>query len=382
MLNASTFRDIVGGKRTGATAALLRGFLRIGELGYAAAIRLRNKAYDLGLKKTHRVGVPIVSVGNLTLGGTGKTPMVRWLAEWFKKQGIHAAVVSRGYGAAAGEANDEALEMRLLLPDVPHLQNPDRVAAAREAISKHDCRLVVLDDGFQHRRIARDLDIVLLDASAPFGYGHVFPRGMLREPISGLRRADAVILSRADLIAPDEREAIWQIVRRHAPKAIRAEAIHAPTKGVRNLLGCSKGVGSLFTSGATAGLSSSVGDICLNNTAGQASSGTHIQQSNNSVAAFCGIGNPAGFRHTVEQCGCTIVDFREFPDHHRYTPDDLKSLARWADGLDVSAVLCTCKDFVKINRDRLGGKPLSAVRIEMEFLDGREALESLLKKLL
>lgn len=362
MLNASTFRDIVGGKRTGAAAALLRGSLRIGESGYTAAIRLRNKAYDLGIKKTHRVGVPVVSVGNLTLGGTGKTPMVRWLAEWFRQREIGAAVVSRGYGAAAGEANDEALEMRLLLPDVPHLQNPDRVAAAREAIRKHDCQLVVLDDGFQHRRIARDVDIVLLDASAPFGYDHVFPRGMLREPVSGLRRADAVVLSRADLIDPAEREAIWQIVRRHAPKAIHAEAIHAPCNK-----GCNKGVGSLLSSGATAGLSSS---------------STPIQQSDNSVAAFCGIGNPAGFRHTVEQCGCTIVEFREFPDHHRYTPDDIESLARWANGLDVSAVLCTCKDFVKINRDRLGGKPLSAVQIEMEFLGGQEALESLLEKLL
>lgn len=338
LLNASTFKEIVGGRRRGAGPSLLRGTLRIGESGYAAAVRLRNALYDLGVKKAHRAGAPVVSVGNLTLGGTGKTPMVRWLAEWFRDQGIRPAVVSRGYGSTPGEANDEALELRLLLPGVPHLQNPDRVASAREAVEKLDCNLILLDDGFQHRRIARDFDIVLIDASAPFGFGHVFPRGLLREPASGLRRADAVVLTRADLIEPADRKSIWQAVRRHAPRAIRAEAIHAPRD---------KSTGSFPM-----------------------------------VAAFCGIGNPAGFRHTIEQCGYRIAAFREFPDHHRYNGDDLASLDHWAGGLDVSAVLCTCKDLVKINRDRLGRKPLSAVRIDVEFLAGREALESRLKKIL
>ena len=194
----------------------------------------------VGVLRAQPIGVPVVSVGNLTLGGTGKSPMVRWLARWFRQSGVSPAVVSRGYGSAAGEANDEALELRLLLPDVPHVQNPDRVAGGREAVEKYGAQLVLLDDGFQHRRIARDLDIVLLDALTPFGYGHVFPRGMLREPVSGLRRADAVVLSRADLIEPAEREAIWRVVRRYAPASICVEAAHCAA-GVDLPAGAGKG---------------------------------------------------------------------------------------------------------------------------------------------
>lgn len=336
LFDPASFRDLVSGRRRGAGASLLRGALRLSETCYATAVQLRNWGYDRGAAAVHRVDVPVVSVGNLTLGGTGKTPMVRWLGRWFLERGVRVSVVSRGYGSAAGKANDEALEMRLLLPDVPHLQNPDRVSAAREAVEKHDSQLVVLDDGFQHRRIARDLDIVLLDALTPFGYDHVFPRGMLREPVSGLRRADAVVLSRADLIEPAKREAIWRIVRCHAPDAVFVEAAHAPQ--------------------------------ALISAAGP-------------VAAFCGLGNPAGFRHTLEQCGCRVVGFREFPDHHRYTPEDEDSLSQWAEELDVSAVLCTCKDLVKISRDRLGTKPLRAVQIELELLAGQAALESRLRKI-
>ncbi len=214
---SSSFREIVSGRRRGPVAAVLRGALGLAEPCYAAAVRWRNRRYDRGAATVHRVGVPVLSVGNLTLGGTGKTPMVRWLAQWFHNRGARVAVVSRGYGAKVGNANDEALELRRLLPDVPHLENPDRVAAAREAVATLGCQAILLDDGFQHRRIARDLDIVLLDALAPFGFGHVFPRGTLREPLAGLRRADAVVLSRADLLDSSEREEIWQTVRAHAP---------------------------------------------------------------------------------------------------------------------------------------------------------------------
>ena len=369
LFDSASFRDLVSGRRRGAGASLLRGALRLGETCYATAVQLRNWGYDLGAVAVRRADAPVVSVGNLTLGGTGKTPMVRWLARWFLQRGVRVSVVSRGYGSAAGEANDEALEMRLLLPDVPHLQNPDRVSAAREAVEKHGSQLVVLDDGFQHRRIARDLEIVLLDALTPFGYGHVFPRGMLREPVSGLRRADAVVLSRADLIEPSGREAIWRIVRRHAPDAVCAEATHAPQALIS--AGAGKGVRNLLCEAPEGPFRQKVPDTF---------SGTE-SIGGKPVAAFCGLGNPAGFRHTLEQCGCRVVGFREFPDHHRYTPEDEDSLSRWAEELDVSAVLCTCKDLMKISRDRLGTKPLWAVRIELELLVGQEALESRLRRL-
>ena len=143
---------------------------------------------------------------------------------------------------------------------------------------------------------------------------------MLREPVAGLRRADVVVLSRADLIEPDQREAIWRVVRRHAAEATLVEAVHAPC--------------SLFSAN------------------GEESPIASIQDK--PVAAFCGLGNPAGFRRTLEQCGCRATGFREFPDHHRYDDGELNDLSNWATSLDASAVLCTRQGPGEIDRDRLG----------------------------
>lgn len=327
---------------------VLRGVLRVAEIFYAAVIRWRNRRYDCGAAVAQRVGATVVSVGNLTLGGTGKTPLVQWIAEWFQDHDIRVAVVSRGYGAAEpGMENDEARQLRWLLPDVPHVANPDRVTAAEEAVRSFNSQVIVLDDAFQHRRIARDLDIVLLDALEPFGFNHVFPRGTLREPIDGLCRANLVILSRADLLNPIQRAEIWRTVQRYAPTAGHAEAIHSP----RELI-------------AADGQ-----EMPLESVRGQ------------SVAAFCGVGNPAGFRHTLETCGFQVAGFREFPDHHSYTPKDVDLLAKWSHELGVSAVLCTCKDLVKLQAERIGGRSLWGVRIEMEFLSGQDVLESQLQAL-
>jgi len=348
LLDPAAFRDLVSGRRRGVGPGLLRGVLQFAQWFYAAAVRRRNRRYDCGAAKIHRVGVPVVSVGNLTLGGTGKTPLVRWLARWFSQRGVRVAVVSRGYGARSGQVNDEALELEKSLPEVPHLQNPDRVAAARRAIADFGGQLIVLDDAFQHRRIARDLDIVLLDALEPFGFGHIFPRGTLREPADGLRRADVVILSRADLLDASDRAALWETVDRYAAQAGRAEVVHAPRR-------------LISAAGAETPLDWLRG---------------------RPVAAFCGIGNPAGFRHTLDACGCRILGFRQFPDHHRYTPADISALATWAGQLEISAVLCTGKDLVKLSVDRLGQRPLWAVDIELEFLVGQQALEAQLSALL
>jgi tetraacyldisaccharide 4'-kinase len=304
-------------------------------------MRWRNRRYDRGAATIHRVGVPVISVGNLTLGGTGKTPLVEWLARWCGQRNIPVAIVSRGYGARAGAANDEALELALKLPGVPHLQNPDRVAAAQQAIGQFSCRAIVLDDAFQHRRIARDLDIVLLDALEPFGFGHVFPRGTLREPLNGLRRADVVALSRADMLDPAARLAIRRQVEQLAPQAIWLEVRHAPQM-------------LLSSSGEQQSLES---------------------LRDRPVAAFCGIGNPAGFRHTLSEGGYKLAGFREFPDHHAYMPHDIESLAQWAKQCGAEAVICTQKDLVKLKVDRLGALPLWAVGIDLEILAGQEDFE-------
>lgn len=347
LLSPSSFREIVSGRRRGAVAGLLRIGLRLVETPYTWAVRWRNRRYDSGAARTHRVAVPVVSVGNLTLGGTGKTPMVEWLARWFRDRDVRVAVVSRGYGAEAGLPNDEALELEQRLPDVPHLQNPDRVAAALTAIEKHDCQLIVLDDAMQHRRIGRDLEIVLLDALEPFGFGHVFPRGTLREPVDGLGRADVVALSRADMLEPPQRQQIQSTAMRYAPEAVYLEVVHA-ARALVSSAGKEEPLESLR---------------------------------DRPVAAFCGIGNPAGFRHTLAACGYRVVRFREFPDHHRYDRADIESLSAWAEPSDIEAVLCTQKDLVKLRIDRLGRHPLWALQVGLEILSGREMLERKLRAL-
>lgn len=347
MYSVSEFRAIVSGQRQGIKANLLRRTLHVAEIPYSLAVRGRNCGYDLGILPAYRAQVPVVSVGNLTLGGTGKTPMVEWIARWFLQHGVRVGVISRGYGAKSGLANDEAMELRERLPEVPHVQNPDRVAAARTAVTEFGCQAIVLDDAFQHRRIARDLDIVLLDALEPFGFGHVFPRGSLREPISGLRRADLIVLSRARMLETPAREAIRQQVARLAPKAGWAEADHCPQR-LRNASG---------------------GNLPTEALAGKA------------VAAFCGVGNPAGFQHTLQMCGYRVIAFREFADHYRYTRADVDSLIAWAEDLDAEAVVCTHKDLVKLGLDSIGCRPLWAVTIALEFLAGQADLAARLAHL-
>ncbi len=348
LLSPSTFRQLVSGRQRGLAAAVLRLGLRGAEIPYTLAIRWRNTRFDTGRATIHRVPVPVISVGNLTLGGTGKTPMVEWLARWCCQQQLRVTLISRGYGAKAGRENDEARELKQKLPTVPHLQNPDRVAAAQHAIQQFNPQVLLLDDAFQHRRLARDLDLVLLDALEPFGFGHVFPRGTLREPVAGLRRAQVVVLSRADLLTPAAREAIQRQVRHLAPAATWAEVTHAP-RAWR----------------AASGHEQPLKTLC-----GQR------------VAAFCGLGNPAGFRHTLTACGCQVVAFREFPDHHAYGPGELDSLAAWAAGQNVAAVICTHKDLVKLNVDHLGPTPLWALTIGLDFLAGQRELEDRLASLL
>ncbi|HVG30885.1 MAG TPA: tetraacyldisaccharide 4'-kinase, partial [Pyrinomonadaceae bacterium] len=186
---------------------------------YGAVTRARLRLYRSGLLKREGVGAPVVSVGNLTAGGTGKTPLVEWAARALAREGLRACVLTRGYGradesrrvvASAGarvlagvaECGDEPrLLAERLLGEAAVVCDRDRVAAARWAREAFGSEVFVLDDGFQHLRIARDLDVVTLDATAPWGGGHLLPRGRLREPVSGLARADCVVITRAELAA-------------------------------------------------------------------------------------------------------------------------------------------------------------------------------------
>ncbi len=356
LFSPSAFRDLVSGRRKELLATALRSVLAAAEVPYTWAVRWRNRCYDLGARTIHRVEVPVISIGNLTLGGTGKTPLVEWVVRQLMHQGKTVGIISRGYGGRGG-LNDEARELAWKLPGVPHVQAADRVAAARRAIGEFACQALVLDDAFQHRRIARDLDIVLLDALEPFGFDHVFPRGTLREPSAGLARADVVALSRADLLTVDERAAIRQRVEKLSPRALWAEVVHAPV----GLVKAEPGIGHSDETGP----------------APQPLETLHGRR----VLAFCGLGNPAGFRHTLRVCGYDVAEFYEFPDHYAYGPGDLHVLAEAARQTDAEALVCTQKDLVKIGVDRLGDRPLWAIRVGIDFLAGDAELEEKLRKL-
>ncbi|WP_165227998.1 tetraacyldisaccharide 4'-kinase [Aquisphaera insulae] len=343
-LDPQWFLRLVRGEIHNPAAAVARLGLGAVAVGYGAAVRARNLAYDRGWKPASRARVPVISVGNLTLGGTGKTPMVEWLARRYRREGWRVALISRGYGHEGG-INDEGLVLEENLNDVPHLQDPDRVKLAEIAVEELEAELILLDDGFQHRRLARDVDLVMLDALDPFGLDRLFPRGLLREPVSSLRRASAVILSRADTIDAAAVEAIRRRVERAAPGIPFIRTRHAPI--------------DLLDAEGPAG---PIGDLA----------GKH-------VLAFCGIGNPMGFRRTLEPL-CELGDLEVFPDHHPYGAGDVAELTEWARRGGADLVLTTQKDFVKLRTSTLGAVPLRALRIGLEITEGLESLEQVLGK--
>ena len=335
-----------GGVR-GPVGALSRAGLALLEGPYRLAVAVRNALYDAGVRRAWHAPVPVVSVGNLTLGGTGKTPMVEYVARRLLARDRNVVILSRGYGAE-GDVNDEAAMLERRLGDVPHLQDPDRVRLARGAVREYDADVLLLDDAFQHRRLARDLDLVLLDATEPFGYGHVFPRGLLREPVRALRRADLVVLTRSDLCPADRVRRTQREVERHAPHAGWVVTRHRPI----DLVGAAGDVQPLSDLGGAG------------------------------VLAFAGIGNPQAFRSTLERAGARVIDWREFDDHHDYVPGDIADLALWAEQQRPDLVVTTEKDLVKIERHALCGVPLLAVRIEVEVLEGNDLLEQSLDEVL
>ena len=330
--------------------ALARLGLQVLALFYGLAVRIRNLAYTAGLLRPQAAGIPVVSLGNLTAGGTGKTPFAAYLARWFRDRGVRVVFLSRGYGAAPDEVNDEALVLDQLCPDVPHLQNPDRIASARIAREELESQLAILDDGFQHRRLARDLDIVLVDALNPWGFGHLLPRGLLREPVSALRRADLVVLTRADQCSVEERDGI---LRRIARLRGNDQCVQAgfPPRQFRSAAGRSASLESLH------GIP---------------------------LAVFCGIGNPEAFQRTMSAAGLDAAPSRSriFPDHHLYSRDDVADLERWAQSEGTAAIVTTHKDLVKIGLESLGGRPLWALEIGVKILNGEELLAEQLNRVL
>ncbi|MGI6401431.1 MAG: tetraacyldisaccharide 4'-kinase [Thermoguttaceae bacterium] len=341
---------------------------------YSLGARLLHGLYDRGVLKSTRVPCPTISVGNVTMGGVGKSPFVAWLADYLIAQGRRPGLVSRGYKAKehsrreASDANqdestdefakyqifnDEAKEFALRFPDVPYFLGPRRVEVADALLRfRPDVDTLILDDAFQHRKIARDLNIVMLDALNPFGGGRVVPSGFLREPLSALKRADVVLLNRADLINDSRRETIRQRALSYVPDAIWGELAQRPLSVYRRVPN-----------------NSTPSNYSIRETS--LDSFRH-EYTRKRVLAFCGLGAPAGFRKTLENSGLDVVDFIEFPDHCAYTPKDLERLARAAYDARAEALLATMKDFTKFNGSEQLGRPFYALRIGVEFLTGEK----------
>lgn len=347
----------MSGSRRGAMPGLLRAGLSVAEPFYGAGISIRNRMYDLGVSKTTRLDRPVIAVGNLTAGGTGKTPMVRWIAEHLRNQGRHVAIIARGYKSKPGQLGDEQRMLDRLLngagKDSVHLAaNPNRIEAARRLLAEHpEVDVLVMDDAFQHRAVERDLNIVLLNASEPFGHDHLLPRGLLREPISSLKRADGVVLTHANEVTSDRLLEIEKRIADVDSSIPVYRAIHAPI-GLRS---------SQVNSTEPA-------NIQLEELQGLP------------IFAFCGLASPDHFLRQLESLGAKVVGHRSFGDHHAYLPQDLSSLRDQARAANAQALITTEKDWIKLQE--LSGAaetnpPIWRLDVEMQFMrDDQERLSA------
>lgn len=303
-------------------------------LCYGTVAALRNWLFDAGLRRVHRLPVPVVSVGNLTVGGTGKTPTVAWLCALARARGRRPGVLARGYGRAPGaELNDEGTMLQQRLPWLLQEQDPDRVAAGQRLCAK-GADFVVLDDGFQHRRLHRDRDVLCADALLPFGNGHCLPAGDLREFRSGLRRAGVVLLTRAGTLSPDQLAARVGRLRDLAGRDLPVHACdHAPTVFVAR------------PDGSELPLTAVAGRRCV---------------------LLAAIARPASFRATIEALGGEVVAEHRYRDHHRFTSAEVTAAARAAEAAGAWLVT-TEKDDVRIP---VAALPRHVLRIELRFLHG------------
>jgi tetraacyldisaccharide 4'-kinase len=339
----------VRGETHGPGDLLLRALLAPTSWLFAAAAEARVVLYRSGVFTRHRVPVPVISVGNLTVGGTGKTPLVEWVVSEARLFGRRPAVLSRGYGAKEDETPDELEILSENLLDFLAVRDADRVRGALTAIEDHRADCLVLDDGFQHVRLSRDVDLVTVDATSPFGGNHCLPRGMLREPVRALRRAHGVVLTRTDQVEEGARDAAIRRIRRTAPGAAIALTVHAPKRLV------------------------SVG--------GEAERPPDWLR-DRPVYAASGIGNPGAFERTLEALGARVVGRARFPDHQPYDAARLADIASRSRDAGADLIVTTQKDAVKWKDLPEGFPDAVALHVGIEFTSGEESIRALLRAVL
>jgi tetraacyldisaccharide 4'-kinase len=303
-------------------------------------MRLRRWAYNRGIFASHAAGVPVICVGNITTGGTGKTPMVKWVVDQLREMGKSPAILTRGYKSVNGKS-DEA-ELLAQLTGACVVVNPDRVAGAKSAV-KSGADVIVMDDGFQHLRLQRDLDIVLIDATDPFGHDACLPCGLLREPKTALRAAGAIVITRCENQSPEALKNLHEQLKKLAPesKIPIARSIHAPAAIIDH-------------NGTPLPLDALTG---------------------RKVVAFCGLGNPGAFFATVENLGAEIAATKAFRDHTHYTHSHIKQLITKRRFTNAEILLTTQKDYVKLkNLPGIESEKIWQIAVEIKITTNRDEL--------
>lgn len=324
----------------GTPAGIVKSFLYLLSLIYGLTVRILIFIYRL---KPYRLNCKVISVGNITLGGTGKTSLVEFIAGYLKQQGHRVAILTRGYKRKITDyemIGDEPYMLKAHLKDVPVIVDAGRIRAAKKAMRDYAADTVILDDGFQQWRIMKDLEIVTIDASCPFGNKKLIPRGILREPLSSLKRPDVFVLTKTNLGAGLLGE-IKDFLAKINPQAPVIEAIHSP-------LGFYKmATNETLVQGALQG---------------------------KTVALFSGIGSPDSFENLIKSLGIQIgLSFR-FPDHHNYTARDLDNIIQSSKDKNIDTIITTEKDAARLSQLPAVSfqLPVLVLRIEIKITKDEE----------
>ena len=349
-MNPANLRKFIVGDKNTPGRGLLYSILKFAATCYTAIVSVRNWLYDKSIIKAKRAEAPVICVGNITTGGTGKTPLVAWLCNMLAKKGFRCAVLTRGYKAGRDAFADEPAMLAKAAPEVKVIVNPNRVAGAAKATEKFDANVLIMDDGFGHRRLARNLDIIAIDATEPFGYNRLLPAGLLREPVKSVRRADAVIITRFNQSLPEHIAEIENRIKLIKPDMLFARAIHKPI-AIRLM----KGAELSFE-----------------------------QLKEKKVFAFCGIGNPDAFYSTLAELKLNVVASKTYSDHHDYTEDDVAQICEEARYLEADIILSTQKDWVKTTLLSLEkfDIPFAYLIVKLEFVAGQDTITGMIEKML
>ena len=347
----------------------LESFLFAISICYGALVQQRDALYKKGLLQSKRLPCPVISIGNITVGGSGKTPMTIYVAEFIQHLGYSVAIISRGYKGKAekiggvvcdgrmicmgpDKAGDEPFMIAKRLKTVPVIVGQDRYKAGMLAVERFNPDVLLLDDGFQHLKLNRDMDLVLLDSKEPFGNTYLFPRGPLRETASALLRGDAVILTRSDLGKPASLGQIKNVV----PGKPIFHSFHIPY--IYKIV-----TGSNWQSKDRFKVPSGFGFEVFKNT---------------SAFAFSGIARNDDFLQTIESFNCEIRGFSRFPDHHEYTDRELDTIVKLALDLSVDFIFTTEKDYTRIAHKIKWPIDLVVVGIKISFKNDNHAFDEFL----